>query len=83
MDDGVSKAIIVAIPLSISHIVVGGRNSILITATDPTTKEVLNDRFTTPSKYYKVAGYTKHIQHTPLELCTKFHQCVLECWDEI
>jgi len=83
MDDNVSKAIAAAIPLPISHIIMGGRNGVLIAATDPTTEEVLNDWFTTPSKNRKAFGYTKRIRHTPPELRTEFHQCALERWDEM
>jgi hypothetical protein len=78
----VINAIWSCMPLPHAFIDWGGRDGLLISSTDPTTEEVLNEWFTMPDKS-KLAGYAEQIQHTPLEYHTEFHQRALEHWEEI
>ena len=81
-------AIDLGIPLPISvarsHIIVGGRNGVLIAPSpvDPHTEDAINELFdsNTPKKRNHLSGYIQRVRHTPPELRDPCHQRALERW---
>ena len=84
LDDAISQAIAMALPLPPLRLVVGGRNGVLISPhKDPTSERGVTALFTTPSQHRKALGYVNRIKYTPPELRDEFHQRALDRWTEL
>jgi hypothetical protein len=69
------------LPVSLTGLVFGGRNSVLILSeSNPKTDAELDKLFNTPKSYSRAAAYVECICITPLELCKN---CALEHWQTL
>jgi len=63
-----AKAIQLRLPLPLDKLIVGGRNGVLISQFDPTTKDGITDLLMILRKHNCAVGYIDCIQNTPPEL---------------